>query len=97
MTAQLQQPAYWFLLFHDRHGRTSTYRQYTDSDEAIAAYNAAERENAAKLSGQNPQMDIVLVGADTLEEVRTGYPRYFADKDDRNSQLLDEITALAHA
>jgi hypothetical protein len=67
-------PMIHFLLVYDRQqGKLVHQRPFTDSAEAVAAYEAMEEEygDAAR------HMEIVLVGADSLETVMLTHGNYF--------------------
>lgn len=56
----------------------------SDMDEALAAYAAAEESTK-----DDPDKDVVLVGADSLETVKRTHSSYFAAE--RTSRLFDEL------
>lgn len=64
-----------FLLIYDRlEGRLVDVEKFgADSDKAVARYQEVEA-----LHRENPRMDIVLVGSDSLETVRVTHANYFA-------------------
>jgi hypothetical protein len=52
----------------------SSQDEYTDSDEAIAAYNAAEKLYRPNLA----RFEIVLIGADSIATVMKTHGHYFS-------------------
>lgn len=66
-------PLVHFLLAYDRQkGALVEQRPFYDSREAVAAYEALEREYR-----EETHMEIVLVGADSLETVMLTHGNYF--------------------
>jgi len=65
-----------FLLVYDLRARKliSSLR-FRSADEAAAAYGEAEREHVG-----NSDIEIVLVGADSLETIRKTHGHYFPDE-----------------
>lgn len=63
-----------FLLVFDRvESRLVEERSFgTDTDAAVAAYTATEREYA-----DDPRFEIVLIGSDSIETVRVTHANYF--------------------
>lgn len=47
---------------------------HEDSSLAAAAYSTAERKTEG-----NPEIDVVLVSADSITSLRRAYPNYFLD------------------
>lgn len=76
-----------FLLIYDRnHDKLISHQCFgQDSDAAATAYRAAEIEYS-----DHPEMDIVLVGADSLETVRITHSTYFPGA---TTRLLEEVRA----
>lgn len=66
-------PLVHFLLAYDRNqGKLIKQQPYSDSDEAVTAYGELEREyRDAK------HVEIVLVGADSLQTVMLTHGNYF--------------------
>ena len=69
-------PIKHFLLIYDRAaGMQVDVREFgTDSARAVAEYQEVER-----LYAENPRMDIVLVGSDSLDTVRVTHANYFGE------------------
>lgn len=62
-----------FLLIYDLSAQQLVRQEeFADADEAVAAYAAAERE-----FGERSQLEIVLVGADSIETIRQTHAHYF--------------------
>lgn len=66
----------WFVLQLDPEGRRVTVRAFGEDDlpEATSIYIDSEMEQ-----GWNPRLDVVLVSANSLSDLRSAYPNYFAD------------------
>lgn len=66
-------PIVHFLLVYDRQQQKLVFQQpYTDSAEAVAAYEQMEEKHR-----DEHQMEIVLVGADSIETVMLTHGNYF--------------------
>lgn len=62
-----------FLLVYDlRAQRLISQRQFDDGAEAAAAYSALEAENQGRAD-----LEIVLVGADSIETIKRTHAHYF--------------------
>jgi len=61
-----------FLLTYDMRQQTLTVREFTDAAEATDAYGRAELEH---LGDRN--LEIVLVGADSLDTIKKTHGHYF--------------------
>jgi len=63
-----------FLLVFDRvESRLVQERSFgTDTDAAVAAYSATEREFC-----DDPRFEVVLIGSDSIETVRVTHANYF--------------------
>lgn len=66
--------------------------EYGDkAEEALKAYGEKEMEN-----WQNPHMDIVLVGSDSLDTVKITHSTYFenrVEKAKRTKEMFDQLIA----
>jgi hypothetical protein len=72
-----------FLLIYDRAaGQLVRQHEYADAAEAIADRFAAE----AEFAGQ-PGIEIVVIGAESEEELRTTHGRYFLDLNELAARL----------
>jgi hypothetical protein len=90
----------WFLLIQYRHRGETEVRTFRDSGSAAEAYGEAERKFKDKMRGSNPEMDVLLVGASSLDVVRRRYPSYFAQsksKSDAAKRLLSGLVAVPSA
>ena len=77
-----------FLLIYDRHrDELMSHESFgADADAATTAYRAAEIEYHDR-----PEMDIVLVGSDSLETVKVTHSTYFSGA---AARLLDSLQPL---
>lgn len=75
-TFPLSSPAYFFLLQLDVSTEELKITSYDKFEESIATNDYAKAETEYK---NNPQKDVVLVGADSIEDLKKAYPNYFAD------------------
>lgn len=67
---------YHFLLEYSRgHQRLQNVQRFTDSDDASRAYAAAE--SAAR---GNKDLEVVLVGADSMETIEQTHGQYFGHR-----------------
>jgi hypothetical protein len=66
-------PFFHFLLVYDHGQRKLVHRdRYEDADEAAEAYARMEREHRG-----DKNLEIVLVGADSIETIRKTHGNYF--------------------
>lgn len=73
-----------FLLVYDlTHERLVSQLAYYDVDEALAAYAKSESEHES-----DPGMEIVLVGADSIETVMRTHGQYFPRDAEKDSPYL---------
>jgi hypothetical protein len=71
-----------FLLTYDvQEARLVEVREFRDIDEAVAAYEAAEAAHRNDVS-----LEIVLLGADSLETIKVTHANYF-EADSREALL----------
>jgi hypothetical protein len=68
----MSQMFHFLLVFDHEKGELVHMDTFADSDEAVAAYSAKEREceNVASI-------EIVLIGSDSLETVKLTHANYF--------------------
>lgn len=80
-----------FLLVYDRHlDRLVEQREFGgDAESALLAYREAERRAAR--NGED-QLDIVLVGSDSIETVMATHGNYFSG---RARQSVDHLLEIA--
>ncbi|MGH2973476.1 MAG: hypothetical protein ACRDLL_01210 [Solirubrobacterales bacterium] len=63
-----------YLLVYDlRAGRLLRTEEFENADEAAIAYGQAEREHL-----DQPDIEIVLIGADSIDTIRRTHGHYFA-------------------
>ena len=77
-----------FLLIYDRRkDQLMSHESFgEDADAAMTAYRAAEIEYRDR-----PEMDIVLIGSDSLETVRITHSTYFTGAAARVLQRVQEL------
>lgn len=84
----------WFLLVQYRDQGRTEVTSFADAAEAAVAYGEAERQFKDKMRGSNPEMDVLLVGASSLDVVQERYPSYFTkakSKIDKARELLASL------
>lgn len=68
-------PLKHFLIVFDRStGRQLALEEFSSSERALAAYEAAESNK-----GDDKMIDVVLVGSDSLETVKVTHASYFRE------------------
>ncbi|GAA0208892.1 hypothetical protein [Corynebacterium riegelii] len=60
-----------FLIVYNRRTGDRQLTEYTDADQAIRARLEAESENS------NPDVEIVVIGAASLDDLKVTHSRYF--------------------
>lgn len=71
-------PLVHFLLVYDRENQQLVFEHaYSNAGEALREYEAKEEK-----CRDEPNMEIVLVGADSIETVMLTHGNYFAEKAD---------------
>jgi hypothetical protein len=85
----------WFLLRWDRHAGHTEVAVYDDQEKAFHDYLEAERSFSDLTRGADPMLEIVLIGAESLEDVRTAYPHYFegGSREERAEGVLTAASA----
>ncbi|PXY34987.1 hypothetical protein BAY59_05805 [Prauserella coralliicola] len=84
----------WFLLVqYRREGRTEV-TEFEDLTRAASAYSETERQYKDELTGSDPVMDVLLVGAESLDVVQERYPSYFIKAKSRSARLSRLLRAL---
>ncbi|SDK64376.1 hypothetical protein SAMN04487820_110152 [Actinopolyspora mzabensis] len=84
----------WFLLVQHRHiGRTDVY-EYEDPERAAEDYSKTEQRFLSRLGGADPAVDVLLVGAESLDVVKERYPSYFLKDTSRSAKLRQLLAAL---
>ena len=75
----MAQTLHHFLLVYDyAEGRLVRQDVFTDATEASAAYARAEREHKDQLA----DLEIVLVGSDSIETIMRTHGHYFVGRDE---------------
>ncbi|HEY4452869.1 MAG TPA: hypothetical protein VGN81_01045 [Pseudonocardiaceae bacterium] len=83
----------WFLLVqHVFEGKTDV-TEFDDSALAGAEYGEAERRYAREI--HNGDMDVLLVGASSLDVVKQMYPSYFMTPGSTATIISDLLADLA--
>lgn len=84
----------WFLLVqYKRAGRTAVTR-FEDPTVAAEAYSEAERKHKDQLHGADRDVDVLLVGASSLDVVKNRYPSYFANARSRSAKVRKLLASL---
>jgi hypothetical protein len=63
---------HYLLVFDHGQARLIHQEEFQDSREAVAAYSATEMQYK-----DNPSVEIVLIGSDSLDTVRVTHANYF--------------------
>ncbi len=64
-----------YLIVYDREKATQiSLREFEDDVEAVKAYDAAEMQHL-----ERPHIDIVLVGADSIDTIKVTHASYFVE------------------
>ncbi len=74
--------SYFLLVYNKVHGALETVQQFADRDEAARAYTATERA-----AHGSPALEIVLIGADSLDTIRQTHGQYFAARSGQSEYL----------
>jgi hypothetical protein len=73
---------YFLLIYNRAHRHLQTVQEFTDRDEAGRAYVATERAAQG-----DPGLEIVLIGADSLDTIKRTHGQYFDAPGGRSSYL----------
>lgn len=84
----------WFLLVQHRHLGQTDVMEFDDLQAASDAYDAAERQYGRKLSGLDPEVDVLLVGASSLSVVKDRYPSYFTTTTTRKAAVRSLLKSM---
>lgn len=80
-------PQHYFLLILDLSTYTLEVKDFeTDFERAVAEYEMYEERDI-----DNGRYDIVLVGAESLDAVRTTHARYFAQEAKESGDDIDDM------
>ena len=81
-------PLIHFLLVYDLvNQRLLEQLDFSDADEAAAAYTALERKHHS-----DPHLEIVLVGADSIATIMTTHRNYFEADESVPSPFLEAVS-----
>ena len=80
--------AYWYVLELDIGARSVKASYYPRGAREAALSNYLERELA---NSHHPQVDVVLVSANSASALRRAYPNYFANLKDFRNLVQDEL------
>jgi hypothetical protein len=85
-----QMHVHWFLVLWYRHVGKTEVLEFTDQHEAFKEYILAEREHDSATRGIDPELEIVLIGAESLDALKSAYPHYFSSgtRDERAEAIL---------
>jgi len=75
-----------FLVIYDIRAAKATVTEFDDYDAALAAYESIEKQNV----GRN-DLDIVLLGADSLETIEKTHSSYFMTTEGGFEQFLGDV------
>ena len=67
----------WFLLVQYKRAGRTVVTEFDDPIEAATAYGETERKFEDRIKGPNRTVDVLLVGASSLDVVKQHYPSYF--------------------
>jgi hypothetical protein len=77
-----------FLVVYDVQAAKATVEEFDDYDAALSAYGSIEKKNF----GRN-DLDIVLLGADSLETIEKTHSSYFMTTEGGFEQFLGDLLA----
>ena len=87
MTSEADHIQHFLLIYDRRKDQLMSHESFgEDADAAMTAYRAAEIEYRDR-----PEMDIVLIGSDSLETVRITHSTYFTGAAARALQRVQEL------
>ncbi len=78
-----------FLVTYDVSAGKAAVTEFEDYDTALTAYQNIEKENLGR-----DDLDIVLLGADSLETIKKTHSSYFATAQGGFEQFFDLLTAV---
>jgi hypothetical protein len=79
-----------FLVIYDVRARQASVEQFDDYDDALAAYERIEKEHLGR-----DDLDIVLLGADSLETIKKTHSSYFETTEGGFEKFFKEILQSA--
>jgi hypothetical protein len=74
---------HFLLIFDHDQEKLLTHESFKDSREAVEAYSKAEREHA-----DAKNLEIVLIGSDSLKTVERTHANYFAQRKAKSPYLV---------
>lgn len=87
MTSEADHIQHFLLIYDRRKDQLMSHESFgEDADAAMTAYRAAEIEYRDR-----PEMDIVLIGSDSLETVKITHSTYFTGAAARALQRVQEL------
>ena len=87
MTSEADHIQHFLLIYDRRKDQPMSHESFgEDADAAMTAYRAAEIEYRDR-----PEMDIVLIGSDSLETVKITHSTYFTGAAARVLQRVQEL------
>lgn len=66
----------YYLVVYNRQSAEVVYQEFENADEASSAYARLEAEY-----GANDEVEVVLLGADSIETIKKTHPNYFVRED----------------
>ncbi len=75
-----------FLVIYDVRAGNAKVREFEDYDAAVAAYEKIEKEQLGR-----DDLDIVLLGADSLDTIKRTHSSYFTTTERGFEQLLGDL------
>jgi hypothetical protein len=79
-----------FLVIYDVRAGKATVTEFEDYDDAVAAYEKIEKSNLGR-----DDLDIVLLGADSLDTIKRTHSSYFTTTEGGFEQLLGDLLTSA--
>jgi hypothetical protein avisC_07084 len=87
MTSEADRIQHFLLIYDRRKDQLMSHESFgEDADAAMTAYRAAEIEYRDR-----PEMDIVLIGSDSLDTVKITHSTYFTGAAARVLQRVQEL------
>ena len=79
-----------FLVIYDVRAAKATVEEFDDYDAALSAYEKIEKEHFDR-----DDLDIVLLGADSLETIKRTRSSYFSTTESGFQRFISEILAAS--
>lgn len=67
----------WYFITQNRWANITNTIEYTNPQEATKDFHKAQHQLAQHLTGPNPEINIMLIGAENLDTVKQRYPYLF--------------------